>query len=153
MSASVSAAPPGSPAFPSTSARAKGLEHRPAEVSSGALAGGHMAAPTLPRPPRRPSDVPAPVPGAPALGSTFDAADFDTNADNTGSVFIPPDPMGVAGASHLLNVVNVTIETWTKAGAPTATGPAGIVGPSSANSVGLDAFLDAVCSPDTLAGE
>jgi hypothetical protein len=144
--------PPGS-VFPAGDPRVKSLDHRPPTFSSGHLAGGHQPAPSLPRPPRRPGEAPAPAPGAPALTATFDAADFDTNDDNTGFLFIPPDPMGVAGPTHLLDVVNVSIETWTKAGVPTATGPAGIVGPVAANSVGLDAFLDAVCTPDTLADE
>ena len=57
-----------------------------------------------------------PGPLAPPLESTIEGANFDTNAAHTGSVFIPPDPIGAAGPNHVVSVVNVTIEWHTKAG-------------------------------------
>ncbi len=60
-------------------------------------------------------------PGSPSaaksLLSTIDAADFDTNAANTGgSVFTPADPIGAAGPNHVVNVVKASIEWYTKGG-------------------------------------
>ncbi|NNF35410.1 MAG: hypothetical protein HKN68_14970, partial [Saprospiraceae bacterium] len=44
------------------------------------------------------------------LGTNFDAVTIDASG------FIPPDPIGAAGQNHLVNVVNVNIEWYTKAG-------------------------------------
>jgi hypothetical protein len=57
-------------------------------------------------------------PLAPPLDTTFGAANFDTNAALTpdNRVFIPPDPIAAAGPNHVVNVVNVAIEWYNKAG-------------------------------------
>jgi Divergent InlB B-repeat domain len=59
-----------------------------------------------------------PDPLAPALATSWDAINFDeqaaTNPD--GFHFIPPDPNGAAGPSHVVDVVNSAIEWYTKAG-------------------------------------
>jgi hypothetical protein len=58
-----------------------------------------------------------PQPQAPVLTTSFDAADFATNAaTNAGGLFIPPDCDGAAGPGHVVNVINCTIEWYTKAG-------------------------------------
>lgn len=56
------------------------------------------------------------APDAPPLGGNFDAVNFDENATQTGFFQIPPDPAGAVGPNHLVNVVNSTIEWYTKAG-------------------------------------
>jgi hypothetical protein len=53
---------------------------------------------------------------APAPQNTFEGIDFDQNADLTGFLIIPPDPIAVAGPDHLLAVVNSSIEWYTKTG-------------------------------------
>ncbi|NIP70997.1 MAG: hypothetical protein GTO04_18060, partial [Planctomycetales bacterium] len=53
---------------------------------------------------------------APPLSSTIEAANFNTNSTHTGFFFIPPDPIAAAGPNHVVNVVNVTVEWYTKAG-------------------------------------
>jgi hypothetical protein len=55
-------------------------------------------------------------PLAPPLGTNFGAADFVDNQTLTTRVFIPPDPIAAAGPSHVVNVVNVAIEWYNKAG-------------------------------------
>jgi hypothetical protein len=50
------------------------------------------------------------------LGASFEAANFDTNITTFGSVFIPPDPIAASGPNHVVNVFNVSIEWYTKAG-------------------------------------
>lgn len=56
-------------------------------------------------------------PKAAGLIRSFNAADTVTNTvTNTGSLFIPPDPDGAAGPNHVVNVINCTIEWYTKAG-------------------------------------
>ncbi|HSF20340.1 MAG TPA: hypothetical protein VLK65_32805 [Vicinamibacteria bacterium] len=63
-------------------------------------------------------DIRAPIPAAPALTSSFESTNFDTNATNTGGfVFIPPDPIAAAGPDHLVNVSNVTVRFHQKNGA------------------------------------
>lgn len=58
-----------------------------------------------------------PEPNIAWSGSTFEGPNFDTNITNTsGSAFIPPDPIGAAGPSHLVCVVNVSIEWHLKDG-------------------------------------
>ncbi len=46
----------------------------------------------------------------------FDAIDFNQNGSNTGFLSIPPDPIGAVSDSHLVNVVNRSIEWYTKDG-------------------------------------
>ncbi len=49
--------------------------------------------------------------------TTFDGPNFDDNATyNGGYVFIPPDPIGVAGTDRVISVINCLIECRTKAG-------------------------------------
>lgn len=55
-------------------------------------------------------------PLAPGLAGGFDAVDFVTDASLTGFYHIPPDPCGAAGSNHLVNVVNSSIQWFTKAG-------------------------------------
>jgi hypothetical protein len=71
--------------------------------------------------PAPPSERRAPAEGvlnplAPPLGTTFDALNFNDNAATSGFYSIPPDPSGAAGPTHVVNVVNTTIEWYTKAG-------------------------------------
>ena len=50
-------------------------------------------------------------------GPVYEAMDFDDNATETsGSIFIPPDPIGAAGPNGLLAVTNVMIEMLNKDG-------------------------------------
>ena len=53
---------------------------------------------------------------AKSLVATFDSTDFDTNATNAGSVFIPPDPHGAAGPNHVVNAANVSLRFHQKDG-------------------------------------
>jgi hypothetical protein len=64
------------------------------------------------------SPAPAsPLTAAPGPGATFDAANFETNSTNTGGfVFIPPDTSAAAGPANIVNVVNASIEWYTKSG-------------------------------------
>jgi len=55
--------------------------------------------------------------GAPPLNFFFPGFDFDDNAALTGSVFIPPDPMGASGPFHVVDVGNVMIQWSDKVGA------------------------------------
>lgn len=57
-----------------------------------------------------------PNPLAPTLGTTFDAINFNEDASTTGFFHIPPDPAGAVGPTHVVNVVNTSIEWYTKAG-------------------------------------
>jgi hypothetical protein len=57
-----------------------------------------------------------PNPLAPALGTTFEAINFNQDATTTGFFHIPPDPAGAVGPTHVVNVVNTSIEWYTKAG-------------------------------------
>ncbi|MFN2512726.1 MAG: lamin tail domain-containing protein [Pyrinomonadaceae bacterium] len=57
-----------------------------------------------------------PNPLAPALGTSFDAINFNQDATTTGFFHIPPDPAGAAGPTHVVNVVNTSIEWYTKGG-------------------------------------
>ena len=55
--------------------------------------------------------------GAPPLSSTIEGFNFDDNSTNTGGfLVIPPDPFGAAGIDHVVNVGNVSIQVFTKAG-------------------------------------
>jgi len=57
------------------------------------------------------------TPPTPPFRTTFDSTDFLTNSTNTGGgLYIPPDPHGAAGPSHVLNVANVTIRIHQKDG-------------------------------------
>ena len=52
-----------------------------------------------------------------ALSTSFDAIDFDINANlNDGYYMIPPDPNGAAGPNYLVDVVNASIEIYDKSG-------------------------------------
>lgn len=57
-----------------------------------------------------------PDPNAPPLNNTIEGINFEENAALNGSYFIPPDPIGAAGPSHVLSVTNCSIEWFTKAG-------------------------------------
>lgn len=57
-----------------------------------------------------------PAINAATLFSTIEAFNFDDNGSETGFVFIPPDPIGVAGPNHLVAVVNVMIDWYLKDG-------------------------------------
>jgi len=48
--------------------------------------------------------------------TTYDGITFDEDAANSEYYHIPPDPIGAAGPSHLVSVVNTSIEWFTKAG-------------------------------------
>ncbi len=48
--------------------------------------------------------------------TSFDAINFDGNIKNTGYLNVPPDPIAAAGPNHLVNVVNTSIEWFTKTG-------------------------------------
>lgn len=60
---------------------------------------------------RAPDSVPGPQPN-------FNGIDFDTNASNTGSLFIPPDSHIAVGPSHVLTVANVSMQIHSKVSAP-----------------------------------
>ena len=63
------------------------------------------------------SSAPLWEPLAPPLATMFDGANFDTNVSLSGGwAFIPPDPSVAAGPDHVVSVVNVTIEWYTKNG-------------------------------------
>ncbi len=55
-------------------------------------------------------------PLAPGVAGGFDAINYDTDGALTGFNHIPPDPCGAAGSNHLVNVVNCSIQWFTKAG-------------------------------------
>lgn len=56
-------------------------------------------------------------PEAPGLTTTIDGITFDENgANNGGTLFIPASPSGAAGPTHVVSVVNSSIEWHTKAG-------------------------------------
>ncbi len=51
------------------------------------------------------------------LSTSFDAIDFDINANlNNGYYMIPPDPNGAAGTNYLVDVVNASVEIYDKNG-------------------------------------
>ena len=56
------------------------------------------------------------APTSPPVANSFDSTDFDTNADHTGFVFIPPDAMAAVGPDHVVNVTNVTVRFHQKDG-------------------------------------
>ncbi len=56
-------------------------------------------------------------PEAPGLETRIEAINFNTDAALTGVYQIPPDPIGAAGPSHVLSVVNSSIQWFTKGGA------------------------------------
>lgn len=53
-------------------------------------------------------------PDAPGLEARIEALNFDADAALTGVYQIPPDPIGAAGPSHILSVVNSSIQWFTK---------------------------------------
>lgn len=56
--------------------------------------------------------------GKGGVDKTFEGFGFDDNAtENGGFRFIPPDPIGAAGKSRVVAVVNTIIESRTKGGA------------------------------------
>ena len=55
-----------------------------------------------------------PSPGAPGDSASYDAINFDENTSLTGFFQIPPDPAGAVGTNHLVNVVNSSIEFYSK---------------------------------------
>jgi hypothetical protein len=50
-------------------------------------------------------------------GATWSALNFIGNANQTGFYQIPPDPIGAAGTDRVIDVVNSSIESWSKTGA------------------------------------
>jgi len=58
----------------------------------------------------------SPAPSSPGTETSFGAINFDTDAANSGSYHIPPDPHGAAGPNHVVNIVNTSIEWYTKGG-------------------------------------
>ncbi len=61
------------------------------------------------------TDEPAALTPPPSV--TFGALDMPANSGETGGfLLIPPDPSGAVGATHVVNVANVSIEFHTKAG-------------------------------------
>lgn len=67
--------------------------------------------------PAQANDVtPLPLPLAPGLDATIDAVNFITDATNSGYYHIPPDPNGAAGPTQVVNLVNTSIQWYTKAG-------------------------------------
>ena len=64
-----------------------------------------------------PLDDGAPFTRTPGLSSTIEGVSFDENGTNNfGTVFVPPDPMGAAGPSQVVSVVNSSIEFHSKDG-------------------------------------
>lgn len=64
----------------------------------------------------RPSDLGPPIASA-IEGANFLGFNFDDNAtENSGFVFIPPDPSGAAGTDRVISVVNTMIECRSKTG-------------------------------------
>ncbi len=57
-----------------------------------------------------------PAPTSLITETTFSAINFDTDGANSGYYHIPPDPHGAAGPNHVVNVVNTSIEWYTKDG-------------------------------------
>lgn len=53
---------------------------------------------------------------APDVNISIEGINFDENATNNGTYFIPPDPHGAAGPAHVVSIVNASIEWHTKAG-------------------------------------
>ncbi len=75
-----------------------------------------MTAGAVPPAPRVHNALPD-LAGAPPLSSTIEGFNFDDNSANTGGfLFIPPDPHGAVGPNHVVNVGNVTIQIFDKAG-------------------------------------
>ncbi len=62
------------------------------------------------------SGAASPAPASPAAETSFAAIDFDTDGANSGYYHIPPDPMGAVGPNHVVNVVNTSIEWYTRSG-------------------------------------
>jgi len=55
-------------------------------------------------------------PLAPLPQNTFEGINIDDNAEVTGFLIIPPDPIAAAGPSHIVSVVNSSIEWYNKSG-------------------------------------
>jgi len=98
-----------------------GLTHEPTEISGGAeysimlqeaIRNGNV---DMFRSLDQSSPSPPP-PYSPAAITTIEGINFDENNTNAGFYSIPPDPIGAAGPSHLVSIVNTSIEWHTKAG-------------------------------------
>ena len=65
-----------------------------------------------------PTAVEGYAPWAPLVQKSFLSVNFDDNGEeNEGFRFIPPDPIGAAGLSRVISVVNTMIESRNKGGA------------------------------------
>ncbi len=101
---------------PSPSAGSQPRKVRPPGVVKGASRGGRAA----------PATSFSRHKDAPGLDVVIPAIDFDTVADeNSGFFFVPPDVHGAVGPTHVLNVVNTSIEWFTKGGARQNSQPLG----------------------------
>lgn len=85
----------------------------PPEISGGGAMSGFVQPAPLPL---LPPSVEIPGPLDPAVAAGFLGFGFDDNAVQTGSYFIPPDPIGTAGTDRLIAVVNTMIEARSKSG-------------------------------------
>ena len=84
----------------------------PPEISNGAQAALETARFTQPI---IPAEIPKPL--VSNASPAFDAINFTLDGNNNGGFLsIPPDPCGAAGPNHVVNVVNRSIEWYTKAG-------------------------------------
>jgi len=94
---------------------------RPPEISGGAAMSFHRTQSLL-RDMSFTNTIENPVatdplsPLLPGLLIIFDAINFDLDHTTAGSWLIPPDPIGAAGPNHVVNVVNSSIEWFTKSG-------------------------------------
>ncbi len=52
----------------------------------------------------------------PSLDASFNAVNFNQDGNNSGYYHIPPDPIGAAGPTQVVSLVNTTIEWYTKTG-------------------------------------
>ena len=53
---------------------------------------------------------------APSLDTSFDGLNFNQEASKSGYYHTPPDPIGAAGPTQVVSVVNTTIQWYTKSG-------------------------------------
>ncbi|MCB0669498.1 MAG: hypothetical protein KDC80_26925 [Saprospiraceae bacterium] len=83
---------------------------RPPEISSGADASRfRVKAPSL--------FLDEPITQVTSASNVINAIDFATDGSNNGGfLHIPPDPHGAVGLNHVVNVVNTSLEWYTKAG-------------------------------------
>ena len=64
----------------------------------------------------QPEIITGPEPLAVLPQNTFEGINIDDNADLTGFLIIPPDPIAAAGPDHVVSIVNSSIEWYTKSG-------------------------------------